>query len=84
MKHFAVKYLSFAPGVMRQRPVLATWSICSRIMREKEELKVIVDEFLGKGGINTASLKCVCENAKTRELAQGGDVEAAERTFYIY
>jgi len=65
-------------------PVLATWSICSRIMREKEELKVIVDEFLGKGGINTASLKCVCENAKTRELAQGGDVEAAERTFYIY
>jgi len=53
-------------------------------MREKEELKVIVDEFLGKGGINTASLKCVCENAKTRELAQGGDVEAAERTFYIH
>ena len=64
--------------------VLATWSICSRIMREKEELKVIVDEFLGKGGINTASLKCVCENAKTRELAQGGDVEAAERMFYRY
>ena len=41
-------------------------------------------EFGGGGGISKVSLKGVCEDAQTREQAQGGDVEAKAQIFKKY
>jgi hypothetical protein len=41
-------------------------------------LEVLIDEFFGKGEINTVSLKRVFENAETSEPAQGGDSDPTE------
>jgi hypothetical protein len=50
--------------------VLATWYICSRIMRETYELKAILVTFISRRAISAASVKSVWEGGDRRASAK--------------
>jgi hypothetical protein len=50
-------------------------------MREKQSWRLMIAEFEGRGGISHVSLRCVREQAETREPTQGVDGKAKEQEF---